>query len=95
MKARQYTAHDLAGACARHGLRRSMDAPRSLLGECSLGSSFKHECHYWSAFVTKLKLIAAVHNWMHFTIEDGGIQRSVSLSPIDYEHTLNTVTDAS
>ena len=52
----QYTSHDMAAACWRHELRRSMGATRQCwdnAGAESLWSTFKHECYYRHTFATK------------------------------------------
>ena len=94
----QYTAHDMAAACSRHGLRRSMGATGICwdnAGAESLWSSFKHECYYRHAFATKLELIAAVDNWMRFYNDRRRHSAIGMLSPIDYEQTLKASTEAS
>jgi putative transposase len=94
----QYTAHDMAAACSRHGLRRSMGATGICwdnAGAESLWSSFKHECYYRHAFATKLELIAAVDNWMRFYNHRRRHSAIGMLSPIDYEQTLKATTEAS
>jgi putative transposase len=94
----QYTAHDMATACSRHGLRRSMGATGVCwdnAGAESLWSTFKHECYYRHVYATKLELIAAVDNWMHFYNNRRRHSSIGMLSPIDYEHTLNASLEAS
>jgi putative transposase len=94
----QYTAHDMAAACSRHGLRRSMGATGICwdnAGAESLWSSFKHECYYRHAFATRAELIAAVDNWMRFYNHRRRHSAIGMLSPIDYEHTLKAATEAS
>ncbi|WP_139805498.1 IS3 family transposase, partial [Mycobacterium intermedium] len=87
----QYTAHDMALACAAHGLRRSMGATGICwdnAGAESLWSSFKHECYYRHAFAKKAELVAAVDNWMIFYNNDRRHSALGMRSPIDYERTL-------
>ncbi|WP_280439983.1 IS3 family transposase, partial [Nocardia cyriacigeorgica] len=62
----QYTASDMAVACRRHGLHRSMGAT----GICwdnaaaeSLWSTFKHEHYYRHVYATKTELVASVDKW--------------------------------
>ncbi|UGT93061.1 integrase core domain-containing protein [Mycobacterium ostraviense] len=94
----QYTAHDMALACATHGLRRSMGATGICwdnAGAESLWSTFKHECYYRHAFATKTELIAAVDNWMNFYNNQRRHSAIGMRSPIDYERTLTVTTEAS
>jgi putative transposase len=94
----QYTAHDMAAACAAHGLRRSMGATGICwdnAGAESLWSSFKHECYYRHTYTTKTELIAAVDNWMHFYNNQRRHSAIGMRSPIDYEQTLKAATEAS
>lgn len=94
----QYTAHDMALACARHGLRRSMGATGICwdnAGAESLWSTFKHECYYRHVFATKAELIAAVDNWMNFYNNRRRHSAIGMVSPIDYEQTLKAITEAS
>jgi putative transposase len=94
----QYTAHDMALACAGHGLRRSMGETGICwdnAGAESLWSTFKHECYYRHAFATKTELIAAVDNWMNFYNNRRRHSAIGMVSPIDYEQTLKVSTKAS
>ena len=87
----QYTAHDMAKACSRHGLRRSMGATGICwdnAGSESLWSTFKHEHYYRHTFTTKLEFIAAVDNWMQFYNHRQATSAIGMLSPIDYEQSL-------
>ena len=56
---------------------------------------FKHECFYRHAFATKLKLIAAVDNWMRFYNHSRRHSAIGMLSPIDYEQTIKASLEAS
>jgi putative transposase len=94
----QYTAHDMATACDRHGLRRSMGATGICwdnAGAESLWSTFKHECYYRHTYATKSELIAAVDNWMIFYNNRRRHSAIGMLSPIDYEQTLKVSPEAS
>ena len=94
----QFTAHDMAAACSRHGLRRSMGATGVCwdnAGAESLWSTFKHECYYRHTFATKMELIAAVDNWMFFYNNQRRHSSIGMLAPIDYEQTLKAATEAS
>jgi putative transposase len=94
----QYTAHEMAAACAAHGLRRSMGATGICwdnAGAESLWSTFKHECYYRHTYAAKAELIAAVDNWMYFYNNQRRHSAIGMLSPIDYEQTLKAVTEAS
>lgn len=94
----QYTAHDMATACSEHGMRRSMGATGICwdnAGAESLWSTFKHEFYYRHAYATKVELIAAVDNWMHFYNNQRRHSAIGMLSPIDYEQTLKAITEAS
>jgi putative transposase len=94
----QYTAHDMALACATHGLRRSMGATGICwdnAGSESLWSTFKHECYYRHTYATKAELIAAVDNWMILYNNRRRHSAIGMVSPIDYEQALKAVTEAS
>jgi len=94
----QYTAHDMAAACADHGLRRSMGATGICwdnAGAESLWSTFKHECYYRHTYATKAELIAAVDNWMYFYNNERRHSAIGMRSPIDYERSLTATTEAS
>ncbi|ORB82399.1 integrase [Mycobacterium kansasii] len=94
----QYTAHDMALACATHGLRRSMGATGICwdnAGAESLWSTFKHECYYRHTFATKVELIAAVDNWMNFYNNQRRHSAIGMRAPIDYERALTATTEAS
>lgn len=94
----QYTSHDMAAACSRHGLRRSMGATGICwdnAGAESLWSTFKHEYYYRHTFATKMELIAAVDNWMRFYNHQRRHSSIGMRSPITYERTLNVTLEAS
>lgn len=94
----QYTSHDMAAACSRHGLRRSMGATGICwdnAGAESLWSTFKHEYYYRHAFATKAELIAAVDNWMRFYNHHRRHSSIGMCSPITYECALNVTLEAS
>jgi len=94
----QYTAHDMALACSRYGLRRSMGATGVCwdnAGAESLWSTFKHECYYRHTYATKVELIAAVDNWMIYYNSRRRHSAIGMVSPIDYEQTLKAITEAS
>jgi len=94
----QYTSHDMAAACSRHGLRRSMGATGICwdnAGAESLWSTFKHEFYYRHTFATKMELIAAVDNWMRFYNHQRRHSSIGMRSPITYERTLNVTLEAS
>jgi putative transposase len=94
----QYTATDMATACARHGLRRSMGATGICwdnAGSESLWSTFKHECYYRHTYATRTELIAGVDNWMRFYNNERRHSSIGMLSPMDYEYTLKVNPEAS
>ena len=75
----QYTASDMATACRRHGLHRSMGAT----GICwdnaaaeSLWSTFKHEHYYRHTYVTKRNLLPRLTNGCTDTTLDAVTPRS-------------------
>jgi len=83
----QYIAHDMAVACGRHGLRRSIGATAicwDSAGAESLWSTFKHEYYYRHVFATKAELIAAVDNWMKFHNLERRHSAIGMRSPINY-----------
>src|ERR1700687_4775039 len=93
----QTTATDMATACTRHGLRRSMGAT----GQCwdnagaeSLWSTFKHECYYRHTYATRTELIAGVDNWMNYYNNERRHSAIGMRSPMDYEHTLKVNPEA-
>jgi putative transposase len=92
----QYTANDMALACARHGLRRSMGATGICwdnAGAGSLWSTFKHEYYYRHVYATKSELIAGVDNWMNFYNTRRRHSSIGMRSPINYEQTLRAGTE--
>ncbi|MGA9375525.1 MAG: IS3 family transposase [Mycobacterium sp.] len=94
----QYTSHDMAAACSRHGLRRSMGATGICwdnAGAEALWSTFKHEYYYRHTFATKVELIAAVDNWMRFYNHQRRHSAIGMRSPITYERTLKVTLEAS
>ena len=94
----QYTSHDMARTCTRHGLRRSMGETGICwdnAGAESLWSTFKHEYYYRHTFATKSELIAAVDNWMRFYNHQRRHSAIGMRSPITYERTLKVTPQAS
>lgn len=94
----QYTSYDMAAACSRHGLRRSMGDTGICwdnAGAESLWSTFKHEYYYRHTFATKMELVAAVDNWMRFYNHQRRHSSIGMRSPITYERTLNATLEAS
>jgi putative transposase len=64
-------------------------------GAESLWSSFNHEYYYRHAFRCKSGLVAAVDNWMNFYNHARRHSAIRMRSPIDYEHTLGAIPQAS
>jgi len=94
----QYTAGDMALACAAYGLRRSMGETGICwdnAGAESLWSTFKHECYYRHTYATKAELIAGVDNWMNFYNNRRRHSAIGMVSPLDYEQSLKVSTKAS
>jgi putative transposase len=94
----QYTANDMALACARHGLLRSMGETGICwdnAGAESLWSTFKHEYYYRHTYATKSELIAGVDNWMNFYNNRRRHSAIGMRSPINYEQTLRVGAEAS
>jgi putative transposase len=93
----QYTANDMALACKRHGLRRSMGATGICwdnAGAESLWSTFKHEYYYRHTFATKAELVAAVDKWMNYYNSKRRHSVIGMLSPDNYEKSLAAVHEA-
>lgn len=93
----QYTASDMATACRRHGLHRSMGAT----GICwdnaaaeSLWSTFKHEHYYRHTYVTKAELVASVDKWMHRYNTRRRHSSIGMVSPIAFEQSLSVAVTA-
>ncbi|WP_418002844.1 integrase core domain-containing protein [Mycobacterium sp. PDNC021] len=63
-------------------------------GAESLWSTFKREYYYRHTFATTTEIVAAVDKWMHFYNAQRRHSTIGMLSPIAYEQTLNTVTQA-
>ncbi|WP_157084364.1 integrase core domain-containing protein, partial [Millisia brevis] len=84
----QYTSHDIAGACGRHGLRRSMGATGICwdnAGSESLWSTVKHEYYKRHAFVSYASLTAGLDNYVRFYNHDRRHSSLGMISPIRFE----------
>lgn len=71
-----------------------MTATRDSGGAESLWSTFKQEYYYRHVFATMPELVAAVDKWMHFYNNQRRHSVIGMLSPITYEQSLNTATQA-
>ena len=86
----QYTSTDLAKACSRHHLLRSMGATGICwdnAGAESLWSTVKHEYYKRHAFTTYANLTAGLDNYIRFYNHDRRHSSLGMLSPIDFEIT--------
>ena len=84
----QYTSHDMAAACGKHGLRRSMGATGICwdnAGAESLWSTVKHEYYKRHAFTTYTNLTAGLDNYIRFYNHDRRHSSLGMISPIDFE----------
>lgn len=84
----QYTSHDMAKACARHGLLRSMGATGVCwdnAGAESLWSTVKHEYYKRHAFTTYANLTAGLDNYVKFYNHHRRHSSLGMISPIDFE----------
>ncbi len=84
----QYTSHDMAAACRRHGLLRSMGQTGVCwdnAGAESLWSTAKHEFYKRHAFATYANLTAGFDNWFDFYNNDRRHSALGMVSPIDFE----------
>ena len=84
----QFTSHDMAKACSRHGLLRSMGATGICwdnAGSESLWSTVKHEHYKRHAFTTYSNLTAGLDNYIRFYNHDRRHSSLGMISPIDFE----------
>ena len=84
----QFTSHDMASACTRHGLLRSMGETGVCwdnAGAESLWSTVKHEYYKRHAFTTYANLTAGLDNWIRFYNIDRRHSALGMISPIDFE----------
>jgi putative transposase len=84
----QFTSHDMAEACAKHDLRRSMGATGICwdnAGVESLWSTVKHEYYKRHAFTTYASLLAGLDNYVRFYNNERGHSALGMVSPIDFE----------
>ena len=94
----QYTSHDMAAACGKHGLRRSMGATGICwdnAGAESLWSTVKHEYSKRHAFTTYANLTAGLDNYIRFYNHDRRHSSLGMISPIDFEITSLTSQQSS
>ncbi|MCZ4537921.1 integrase core domain-containing protein, partial [Gordonia terrae] len=94
----QYTSYDMASACRRHGLQRSMGAT----GICwdnadaeSLWSTVKHENYKRHAYVSYANLTAGLDNYIRFYNHDRRHSSLGMISPIDFEIRSHTSQQSS
>ncbi|GAB84956.1 putative transposase [Gordonia rubripertincta NBRC 101908] len=74
----EFTSHDMAKACARHGLKRSMGATgvcRDNAGAEALWSTVKHEYYKRHAFASTRNLLLDLPITSDSTTMPGGIRR--------------------
>ncbi|NDK92641.1 IS3 family transposase [Gordonia desulfuricans] len=84
----QFTSHDMAQACTRHGLRRSMGETGICwdnAGAESLWSTVKHEYYKRHAFTTRTNLTAGLENYIRFYNHDRRHSSLGMISPINFE----------
>lgn len=84
----QFTSHDMAQACSRHGLLRSMGATGICwdnAGAESLWSTVKHEYYKRHAFTTYANLSAGLDNYIRFYNNERRHSSLGMISPIDFE----------
>jgi putative transposase len=89
----QFTSHDMARACSRHGLLRSMGATGICwdnAGSESLWSTVKHEYYKRRAFTTYANLTAGLDNYIRFYNHDRRHSSLGMISPIDFEVATRT-----
>ena len=82
----QYTSHDMAVACGKHRLRRSMGATGICwdnAGAESLWSTVKHEYYKRHAFTTYANLAVGLDNYIRFYNHDRSHSSLGMISPID------------
>lgn len=84
----QYTSYDMASACRRHGLQRSMGATGICwdnAGAESLWSTVKHESYKRHAYTSYANLTAGLDNYIRFYNHDRRHSSLGMISPIDFE----------
>lgn len=84
----QYTSHDMAAACSKYRLRRSMGATGICwdnAGAESLWSTVKHEYYKRHAFTTYANLTAGLDNYIRFYNHDRRHSSLGMISPIEFE----------
>ena len=94
----QYTSYDMASACRRHGLQRSMGATGICwdnAGAESLWSTVKHENYKRHAYGSYANLAAGLDNYIRFYNHDRRHSSLGMISPIDFEITSLTSQQSS
>ncbi|GAB92019.1 IS3 family transposase [Gordonia rhizosphera] len=84
----QYTSHDMAAACSRHGLLRSMGETGICwdnAGSESLWSTVKHEYYKRHAFTSYANLTAGLDNYLRYYNHDRRHSSLGMISPIAFE----------